>query len=164
MLVACGMAGGRPELAGRALVRAAIDPDGLRAAVADPAVGAQVVCVGTARGVTDGVATIGLEYEAHEPLAEEAIARLATDALGRFGLVACAVEHRLGRVGIGAAAVALATSAPHRAAASGCTRVAHPLASWGMRHDEASSPRPSPRGRGRSAAAHSLRHSPAGSA
>jgi molybdopterin synthase catalytic subunit len=106
-----------PGTAAAALVRRPIEPERLRAAVADPAAGAEVVFVGTARGVTDGVATLGLEYEAHEPLAAEALARLCAAAVDRFGLVACAVEHRLGPIGIGAAAVALATSAPHRAAA-----------------------------------------------
>jgi len=100
-----------------ALVRGPIEPERLRAAVADPAAGAEVVFVGTARGITDGVETRSLEYEAHEPLAEVALARLCAAAVVRFGLVACAVEHRLGRIGIGEAAVALATSAPHRAAA-----------------------------------------------
>jgi len=100
-----------------ALVQGTIEPERLRAAVADPAAGAEVLFVGTARGVTDGVETRGLDYEAHEPLAADALARLCGEAVGRFGLVACAVEHRLGRVGIGEAAVALATSAPHRAAA-----------------------------------------------
>ena len=117
MLVARATTGTAPEAAGPALTRGPIETERLRAAVADPAAGAEVVFVGTARGVTDGIATRGLEYEAHEPLAVDALARLLAAAVGRFGLVACAVEHRLGRIGIGEAAVALATSAPHRAAA-----------------------------------------------
>ena len=100
-----------------ALVHGPIAVDRLRLAVADPAAGAAVVFVGTARGVTAGAVTRSLEYEAHGPLAEESLARLCADAVGRFGLVATAVEHRLGRVAVGEAAVALATSAPHRAAA-----------------------------------------------
>ena len=103
--------------AGAALARGAVVPDGLRAAVTDPAAGAVVVFVGTARGVTGDAVTRSLDYEAHEPLAETTLADLCAAAVARFGLVACAVEHRLGRIGIGEAAVALATSAPHRAAA-----------------------------------------------
>lgn len=109
--------GGTGVAAGTALAHAPLDPERLRAAVADPAAGAEVVFVGTARGVTDGRATRSLDYEAHGPLAEAALGRLCAAAVGRFDLVACAVEHRLGRVEAGAAAVALATSAPHRAAA-----------------------------------------------
>ncbi|MFM7107947.1 MAG: molybdenum cofactor biosynthesis protein MoaE [Planctomycetaceae bacterium] len=102
---------------GAALVEVRIETDRLRIAVADPAAGAAVLFIGTARGVTDGAVTRSLEYEAHGPLAEESLARLCADAVVRFGLIACAVEHRLGRVAVGEAAVALATSAPHRAAA-----------------------------------------------
>jgi molybdopterin synthase catalytic subunit len=100
-----------------ALVRGTIEPERLRVAVADPAAGAAVVFVGTARGVTGDAITRSLDYEAHEPLAERSLADLCAAAVARFGLTACAVEHRLGRIGIGEAAVALATSAPHRAAA-----------------------------------------------
>lgn len=117
MIVARANADAAPDAAGSALTRGPIEPERLRVAVADAAAGAEVVFVGTARGITAGVVTRGLEYEAHEPLAAESLARLAAAALERFGLVACAVEHRLGRIGIGEAAVALATSAPHRAAA-----------------------------------------------
>ncbi len=73
--------------------------------------------VGTARGTTDGVATRWLEYDAHEPLALVTLDALRRDAIARFELVACAVVHRLGVVPPGEASVAVATSAPHRAAA-----------------------------------------------
>ncbi|MFM9059002.1 MAG: molybdenum cofactor biosynthesis protein MoaE [Planctomycetaceae bacterium] len=117
MLVARDVAGSVRDAGAGALVRGPVEPDLLRAAVADPAAGATVVFTGTARGVTAGVATRSLEYEAHEPLAEASRARLCAAAVARFGLVACAVEHRLGGIGIGEVAVSLATSAPHRAAA-----------------------------------------------
>jgi molybdopterin synthase catalytic subunit len=104
---------GRPADGG-ALVRRPIDPQQLLAAVADPAAGANVLFVGTTRAATDGVATTGLEYEAHESMAGPALERLCTAAVDRFGLVACAVEHRLGRVAAGEASCAVAASAPHR--------------------------------------------------
>ncbi len=91
-----------------------IDPAQLLAAVADPAAGGNVLFVGTARGITAGVVTNRLTYEAHEPLALAALARLRLRALDRFGLVACAVWHRLGTVAPGEASVAVAASAPHR--------------------------------------------------
>jgi len=100
-----------------ALVRGPIDGVGLLAAVADPAAGGNVLFVGTARAVTGGVVTVGLEYEAHEPLASAGLERLAAEAVARFALAGCAIEHRLGRVAIGAASVGVATSAVHRAEA-----------------------------------------------
>jgi molybdopterin synthase catalytic subunit len=99
---------------GGALVRRPLDPQRLLAAVADREAGANVLFVGTARAATGGRPTVALEYEAHEPLAVPAIERLCRVAVEKFGLVACAVEHRLGRVAVGEASVAVATSAPHR--------------------------------------------------
>ena len=80
-----------------ALVRRSIDPARLLAAVAAPAAGASVVFVGSVRGTTDDVVTTTIEYEAHEPMAAFAIEQLCTAAADQFRLVACAVEHRLGR-------------------------------------------------------------------
>jgi molybdopterin synthase catalytic subunit len=99
------------------LVRSPIDTAALLAAVADPRAGGNVLFVGTTRGVTAGVTTLALEYEAHEPMAAALLERLRTEAIGRFGLVACAVQHRLGHVGVGEASVAIAAAAPHRRAA-----------------------------------------------
>lgn len=100
-----------------ACVRGGIDTAAVLAGVADVTAGGNVLFVGTARGVTDGVITRGLDYDAHEPLAVATLEALRRDALARFGLAACVIVHRLGGVPIGAAAVAVATSAPHRAAA-----------------------------------------------
>ena len=100
-----------------ALVRRLIDPARLLAAVASPAAGASVVFVGSVRGTTDDVVTTAIEYEAHEPMAAFAIEQLCTAAADQFRLVACAVEHRLGRLSPGDVSVAVATSAPHRRAA-----------------------------------------------
>lgn len=100
-----------------ALVARPIDPQQLVAAVANPTAGATVLFVGTARGVTDGVETRALLYEAHEAMAGPAIERLCTATVDRFQLAACAVEHRLGRVPAGEATVAVATAAAHRQAA-----------------------------------------------
>jgi molybdopterin synthase catalytic subunit len=100
-----------------ALVRRPIDPARLLAAVAADEAGANVLFLGTARSVTAGVVTTALDYDAHEPLALAALERLRGEAVHRFALTACVVEHRLGPIEIGAAAVGIAASAPHRAEA-----------------------------------------------
>jgi len=110
-----------------ALVRYPIDPARLLAAVAADEAGANVLFLGTARSVTAGSVTAGsvtagivttaLDYDAHEPLALAALERLRGEAVHRFALTACVVEHRLGPIEIGAAAVGIAASAPHRAEA-----------------------------------------------
>jgi cyclic pyranopterin phosphate synthase len=96
------------------LVREPIDPGRLLAAVGSDAAGANVLFLGTTRGLTDGVVTRSLEYESHESMAAEQLARLRREAIARFGLTACAVVHRLGSVPVGEASVAIAAAAPHR--------------------------------------------------
>ena len=96
------------------LVREPIDTAGLLASVADDAAGANVLFTGTTRGVTAGVLTRGLAYEAHEPLARSVLARLRTEAMATYGLTGCVIMHRLGEVAVGETSVAVATSAPHR--------------------------------------------------
>lgn len=95
-------------------MRRPVDPQRLLAAVADHEAGANVLFVGTARSVTNGRPAVALEFEAHEPMAGPELERLCKVAVEKFGLVACAVEHRLGRVAVGEASVAIAASAPHR--------------------------------------------------
>ena len=96
------------------LVWEPIDTARLLASVADDAAGANVLFTGTTRGVTAGVPTARLTYEAHEPLACAVLARLRDEAVARYGLTACAVVHRLGDVAVGETSVAIAASAPHR--------------------------------------------------
>lgn len=115
------------------LGRDPIDTTRLLAAVADPAAGGTVVFLGTARGITAGVVTNRLTYEAHEPLALATLGRLRQEAIDRFGLVACAVWHRLGAVTPGAASVAVAAGAVHR-------REAFAAAEWLMERLKAEVP------------------------
>jgi molybdopterin synthase catalytic subunit len=100
-----------------ALVRDPIDTAALLASVGRDDAGANVLFVGTTRGITGSVVTRSLDYEAHEPLAEARLRELAAEAVRIFGLTATAVVHRLGVVPPGEASVAVATSAPHRRAA-----------------------------------------------
>jgi molybdopterin synthase catalytic subunit len=107
-----------PRLRGFAACgREPIDVAAVLAAVGDVTAGGNVLFVGTARGVTEGLRTVRLVYDAHEPLAVARLDALRGEAAARFGLVACAAVHRLGAVMPGEASVAVATSAPHRAAA-----------------------------------------------
>jgi molybdopterin synthase catalytic subunit len=115
------------------LVREPIDPARLLARVADPAAGANVLFTGTTRGMTAGVVTRQLVYEAHEPLALAVLARLRDEAVALHGLTACAIVHRLGAVPVGETSVAVATSAPHR-------REAFAAAEWLMERIKTEAP------------------------
>jgi len=110
-------AGGVVERGFTACGTGPIDAAAVLAAVGDAAAGGNVLFVGTARSTTDGVPTARLVYDAHEPLAAAVLERLRSEAVERFGLVGCAVVHRLGAVLPGEASVAVAASAAHRAAA-----------------------------------------------
>jgi MoaE-MoaD fusion protein len=83
----------------------------LAASVGHPAAGAIVTFQGTTRDVER------LDYDAYVEMAEERIAAIVADALARHGLQAAAAEHRIGAVPRGAASVAVAVSAAHRAEA-----------------------------------------------
>jgi len=96
------------------LTNLALDPEAVRARVACPAAGATVVMVGSTRGVTDGVETAALEYEAHVPLAERVLEGILAAAVAAHDLLGAAVEHRLGRVPVGVASIVVATAAAHR--------------------------------------------------
>ncbi len=79
--------------------------------------GAIATFVGTTRRHSRGRDVLYLEYEAYEGMAEETMAKLATDLKARHELCEVAIHHRIGRVDIGDTSVVIAISAPHRAAA-----------------------------------------------
>jgi molybdopterin synthase catalytic subunit len=82
--------------------------------------GAVVTFLGTVRDHHEGRDVSRLEYSAYGPMAEAEIDRIVKEAEGRWSCQA-AVTHRLGVLGIGDVAVAVAVAAPHRAEAyEGC--------------------------------------------
>jgi molybdopterin synthase catalytic subunit len=58
-----------------------------------------------------------LDYEAYGGMAEKVMADLADVLKAKHDLCEVAITHRVGRVEIGEVSVAIAVSAPHRAAA-----------------------------------------------
>jgi molybdopterin synthase catalytic subunit len=85
--------------------------------VADPGAGAMTTFVGTTRNTNDGRQVIRLEYECYPGMAEKEMEKIAAEALSRWPIVKSALIHRLGRVDIGEASVAIAVSSGHRHAA-----------------------------------------------
>jgi MoaE-MoaD fusion protein len=76
--------------------------------------GAIATFVGTTRVESRGRTVLHLDYEAYEEMAEQVMARIATELSDRYELCAIAIHHRTGRVEIGDASVVIAVSAPHR--------------------------------------------------
>ena len=63
-----------------------------------------------------------LEYEAYEPLARSAFERITAEVAARWPGVRLALHHRLGRIEIGEASVAIAAASAHRADAFAACR------------------------------------------
>jgi molybdopterin synthase catalytic subunit len=104
------------------LVDGPIDLAAVAAEVADDRAGAIATFTGTVRRESRGRTVEYLEYEAYAEMAEDVIAQIATALRERYDLCGIAVTHRLGRVEVGEASVAIAVSAPHRADALAACR------------------------------------------
>jgi molybdopterin synthase catalytic subunit len=100
-----------------ALVNQSIDIPSVQAAVQTTAAGAIVLFLGTTREFTDGRRTALLDYECYPEMAKRKLAELEAEARQRWPILDCAIVHRLGRVEIGEASVAIAVSSAHRQAA-----------------------------------------------
>ena len=82
--------------------------------VSDESAGALASFMGTVRRESRGRTVLYLEYEAYSEMAEDVMAQIAADLEQRYDLRAVAMHHRVGRVEIGEASVAIAVSAAHR--------------------------------------------------
>jgi len=82
--------------------------------VADPAAGAIATFVGMTRNTNEGRSVVRLEYECYPGMAEKEMLKIAEEALSRWPITKVAMVHRLGRVDIGEASVAIAVSSGHR--------------------------------------------------
>ncbi len=92
-------------------------PLALEAVVANVQVashGGLVTFLGAVRNHTRGRPVTKLEYEAYAPMAVKQLEKIALEAQARWPGVLISVSHRVGTLLPGEAAVAIATSAPHR--------------------------------------------------
>jgi MoaE-MoaD fusion protein len=94
-----------------------IDPAAVVEEVSDAEAGAIATFIGTTRVRSRGHTVHYLDYEAYGGMAEKVMAELADELKEKHELCAVAITHRIGRVEIGEISVAIAVSAPHRAAA-----------------------------------------------
>ena len=111
------------------LLRLQTDPlsvDEAVAHVAHPGAGGTTVFLGTVRDHSDGHEGVThLEYEAYEEAAGRAMAAVAESVRADVpDVVALAILHRHGVLGLGEVSVVVAASAPHRAEAFEAARLA----------------------------------------
>jgi molybdopterin synthase catalytic subunit len=86
--------------------------------------GAVVTFLGLVRNHNLGRSVRYLEYEAYEPLALKAFERIASEIGERWPRARFALHHRIGRLEVGEASVAIATRSPHRSDAYAACRYA----------------------------------------
>lgn len=113
-----GMTTSPARVAAAAIRDQALDAVGVTARVTDDRAGATVTFTGVVRNHDHGRAVTGIEYVGH-PSAEAVLAEVAAEFVGREGVHAVAVEHRVGTLVVGDLALVAAVSASHRAQAFG---------------------------------------------
>jgi molybdopterin synthase catalytic subunit len=86
--------------------------------------GAVVSFLGLVRNHNAGRSVRYLEYEAYEPLALKAFVRIAAEVHERWPGARLALHHRIGRLQVGEASVAIVTRSPHRGDAYAACRYA----------------------------------------
>ncbi|MBX7166900.1 MAG: molybdenum cofactor biosynthesis protein MoaE [Pirellulales bacterium] len=97
-----------------ALTHSPIDAAALLAHVQSKQAGAVVLFLGTVREMTAGRQTLALDYDGYPAMADKVLADLEAEARQRWPLIEVAIVHRLGRLELGEASVAVAVSTPHR--------------------------------------------------
>jgi molybdopterin synthase catalytic subunit len=95
------------------ITEAPLDLSDLVAAVDAPGHGAQASFVGMVRDNHDGKRVEGVTYDCFAPLAEKTLHDIVAAAEKRHG-AKIAAAHRVGRLAVGEASVAIAAGAPHR--------------------------------------------------
>jgi molybdopterin synthase catalytic subunit len=95
----------------------ALSVDEVRAAIADPAAGGEVLFAGAVRNNDASRGVTSLSYSAH-PSAEAELRRVAESIAAKYpDVVAIAAVHRVGDLSVGDLAVVAGVSCPHRAEA-----------------------------------------------
>ncbi|MFG0319642.1 MAG: molybdenum cofactor biosynthesis protein MoaE [Planctomycetota bacterium JB042] len=94
-----------------------IDVNALVATDGSGASGGLVLFLGTVRNRTEGKGVVRLEYEAYGEMARSELETIVAEAKRRFEIDSVDVVHRVGTLGMGEVAVAIAVRAPHRGAA-----------------------------------------------
>jgi molybdopterin synthase catalytic subunit len=96
------------------LTKEPIDTADCLSRVASNQAGAVVLFLGTTREFTGERRTTSLDYECYPTMAEKKMAELESEARQKWPIVECVIVHRLGRLQLGEASVAIAVSSPHR--------------------------------------------------
>jgi MoaE-MoaD fusion protein len=116
-----------PVAGGAGVFRVSDEPlslDEVVRAVTSEEQGGVVTFTGVVRRQSRGKRIVRLEYEAYRPMAERKLAEIGAQLAAELPGVRVAIVHRVGKLAVGDAAVVIAASAPHRAAAFDACRAA----------------------------------------
>jgi molybdopterin synthase catalytic subunit len=105
-----------------AVVDEPIDASRLLRETLSPDDGAALLFWGVVRNQNEGRAVSHLEYHAYAEMAERTMLRIGEEAIERFAVGDVRVVHRVGRLAVGDASVAIAVASPHRDAAYEASR------------------------------------------
>ena len=94
-----------------------IDSASIVAKLSAPEAGGIDLFLGTTRNHSGGRGVVLLEYEAYKPMAIRVMEQLEREARTRWPLVNVVMIHRIGRVPVTEASVAIGVAAAHRAEA-----------------------------------------------
>ncbi len=82
-----------------------------------PECGAVGTFLGVVREPNLGHRTLYIDYHAYPEMAQKVMVEIAGEVAARWDIGEVAIVHRIGRLAVGEASVAIVVSAPHRAAA-----------------------------------------------
>jgi molybdopterin synthase catalytic subunit len=86
--------------------------------------GALCVFIGVVRNESDGLSTVAIHYEAYGPMAESEMANISDAISKEWPQARVRIQHRVGRLSVGEASVAVLATAPHRDEAFAACRAA----------------------------------------
>jgi molybdopterin synthase catalytic subunit len=109
---------------GRWIVSQPLELEPLLRETEDDASGALVIFFGTVRDENEGRPVQSMTYEAHVALAEKALGEIEQEALDKFGVRRCRIQHRIGHLELGEPSVLIVVRAGHRDEAYAASRYA----------------------------------------
>jgi molybdopterin synthase catalytic subunit len=91
-----------------------IDAAELVRRVMRPSDGAYVLFEGVVRNSNEGKQVESIFYDAYRPMAEKEIGKIVDEVQRQFPDVAIGIRHRLGKLAVGEASIAIVCASPHR--------------------------------------------------
>jgi molybdopterin synthase catalytic subunit len=106
------------------ITQSPLDLNALITETEDHDTGALIIFVGTVRNENEGQPVHSMTYEAHVSLAEKVLREIEAEALSKFAIQKCRIQHRIGLLQLGEASVIIVVRSAHRADGYAASRYA----------------------------------------